>query len=408
MISVALATPFGARVVGFPTGLTGTVRVRILDNIGGTSYGPTTAGITENPAGSGSYSVALTSSAVAGEYAVLFDQGGTLTPSTTADSELIVASSLAGDVIAPGAAFETTVGNMPSGLVGTIGVRILNNVTGATTLARTTAGIIEFPAGSGFYTATLTAPATDGYYSAFWDTGTVSPSTTAAESLNVGVVAVGGSLPSGIDLCTLADVRAFMKWKSSYTAEDALAQTAITGASQAIMDAVEREFAPATLSELRTLQLHPARRINGSVLLDLCPYDLRTVSLFRLDPEASSPTTLIAGTGGYTLTPVDTPQGVYTGVRLSNQVAYSSTMWQEYGFAQVEITGAWGFANVPTPVRDACVETVAARLRRDASAFNIEDQEDPRLVAPNPAMVFSIPPGAWKKLMPYRRSSGVF
>ena len=407
MISAAQATPFGARVVGFPTGLVGTVGVRILDNVGGTTLARATAGITESPAGSGSYIVALTAPGTAGEYAVFWDTGA-VGPSTTASSPLFVAASVLAlaETISPSLAFETTVENMPTGLTGTIGVRVLNNVTGATTLARTTAGIAEFPAGSGFYTATLAAPAAEGYYSAFWDTGSVSPTTTAAEDLNVFTVVVGGSLPSGFDLCTLANVREHMGLPASDTSFDTKIQTAITGASQAIMDAVEREFAPATLSEARTISLDPTRRINGSVLLDLCPYDLRSVSSFKLNPE-DSPTTLADETD-YMLWPVDTPQGVYTSVRLSNAQAYSSTLYSRYGFAQVEITGAWGFASVPTPVRDACVLTVASAMRRDVPAFQIDEIEDPRGIPPDPAFVYSIPGAAWKKLMPYKRSSGVF
>jgi hypothetical protein len=70
---------------------------------------------------------------------------------------------------APGASFEATLTGAPTGLAGTLGVRILDNA-GGTTTARATAGIAEFPAGSGFYTVTLTAPTTAGQYSVFWDT----------------------------------------------------------------------------------------------------------------------------------------------------------------------------------------------------------------------------------------------
>jgi hypothetical protein len=58
-----------------------------------------------------------------------------------------------------------------SGLTGTLGVRITDNV-GATTTARVTAGIAEYPAGSGIYEVTLTAPDDRGQYSLVWDDGT--------------------------------------------------------------------------------------------------------------------------------------------------------------------------------------------------------------------------------------------
>src|SRR4051794_23381022 len=114
---------------------------------------------------------------------------------------------------APGVTFETTLSGAPTGLVGTLGIRILDNA-GGTALARTTAGIAEFPAGSGFYAVTLTAPSTAGQYTVMWDTGSVSPSTTFTDDLIVTSSAAGTSTPSGIDLCTLADVRALMQKKA--------------------------------------------------------------------------------------------------------------------------------------------------------------------------------------------------
>jgi hypothetical protein len=85
---------------------------------------------------------------------------------------------------APSGTFEARADNFPTGLTGTLGVRILDDA-GATTTSRVTAGITENPTGSGSYIVTLTAPAIGGSYSVFWDTGTVSPSTTASEQLSV-------------------------------------------------------------------------------------------------------------------------------------------------------------------------------------------------------------------------------
>jgi hypothetical protein len=72
--------------------------------------------------------------------------------------------------VAPSTAFEATAQNFPTGIAGTIGVRVVDNA-GATVTARTTAGIVEHPAGSGIYGATLTSPAVAGQYSVVWDTG---------------------------------------------------------------------------------------------------------------------------------------------------------------------------------------------------------------------------------------------
>jgi hypothetical protein len=72
---------------------------------------------------------------------------------------------------APAATFETVADGFATALTGTIGVRVTDN-EGATTIARVTAGVAEYPAGSGIYTKTLTAPSIAGQYTIVWDDGT--------------------------------------------------------------------------------------------------------------------------------------------------------------------------------------------------------------------------------------------
>lgn len=87
----------------------------------------------------------------------------------------------------PSTTFQAVVNGVPTGLTGTLGVRLLNlGVTPpSTTIARQTSGITENPSGSGVYVVSLTAPATIGEYLVVWDTGTTTPSTTASEELFV-------------------------------------------------------------------------------------------------------------------------------------------------------------------------------------------------------------------------------
>jgi hypothetical protein len=74
-----------------------------------------------------------------------------------------------------------------SGLVGTLGVRIIDPV-GAVVKTRTTSGIVEAVASSGFYVATINlttlpgAPA-PGHYYVFWDDGATTPGHVAEEDL---------------------------------------------------------------------------------------------------------------------------------------------------------------------------------------------------------------------------------
>lgn len=83
----------------------------------------------------------------------------------------------------PSTSFESTATGFTTGLTGTIGVRVTDGV-GGTTIARTTSGIVETPAGSGVYVATLTAPANVGQYQVTWDDAG-SPTTWAAEELTI-------------------------------------------------------------------------------------------------------------------------------------------------------------------------------------------------------------------------------
>lgn len=86
--------------------------------------------------------------------------------------------------IQKGASFEATAEGFASGLVGTLGVRILDNI-GGTIIPRQTSGIIELLAGSGTYAVTLTAPSLAGEYSIVWDDTLGGPQHSAAEDLSV-------------------------------------------------------------------------------------------------------------------------------------------------------------------------------------------------------------------------------
>lgn len=86
--------------------------------------------------------------------------------------------------VAPSTSFEAVADLGVTGLVGTCGVRVIDN-TGLTTVARVTAGIIEYPAGSGIYEMTLTSPAVAGQYTILWDDGVSTPGHVAVEDLVV-------------------------------------------------------------------------------------------------------------------------------------------------------------------------------------------------------------------------------
>lgn len=106
--------------------------------------------------------------------------------------------------VKPSVTMEATASGFNSGLVGTIGVRVTDG-QGGTTIARTTSGIVESPAGSGIYTATFTSPSVVGQFEVVWDDGG-SPATWAAEDLTVtasGSVPVTGSPGVGMTFTEL-------------------------------------------------------------------------------------------------------------------------------------------------------------------------------------------------------------
>lgn len=300
----------------------------------------------------------------------------------------------------PGAAFDASVQGFPSGLTGTVGVQILNADDGSVVTARTTAGIVESPAGSGIYGVRLVAPIVAGQYLVVWDTGTIGPSTTAEDELLVTSSQVASGLPGPGDLCALADVKAFLG--SSDTTFDTQIQALITPASLAIIREAEREFAPASAAVTRRYRWDA-----GTLLIDLAPYDLRTITSVTLSPEGGSPSVLADSTD-YQGSPVTQPHGTFTTLRMSNLllVRISTTLFR-FGYMLVDILGDWGFPTVPADIRQACVVTVASWLRRDIASFGQRDYPGPGgQIAPDAPSVYTLPPAALRMIRPYRRTAG--
>lgn len=200
------------------------------------------------------------------------------------------------------------------------------------------------------------------------------------------------------DLCTRSEVRAFLELPAADTGRDALVDSTITAVSAAITQYTQREFTP-TASATRRFEL-PV----GNLSLDLAPYDLRTVSTLKLNPEDASPETL-AATTDYQLEPVAAPNGVYTRVRFSALVSlFNSDSARYFGRAQVEISGAWGFAAVPNDVKQAAIVATASALRRDIPALDLGDVlMDPRELTPDRPTNYSLPAASIRMLAPYRR-----
>jgi hypothetical protein len=77
--------------------------------------------------------------------------------------------------VQPGASITASVENLPTGLVGVLGVRLIAVANGEEVIERQVDEISELPAGSGIYVTQLVAPTTAGDYLLVWDTGGKAP-----------------------------------------------------------------------------------------------------------------------------------------------------------------------------------------------------------------------------------------
>lgn len=308
----------------------------------------------------------------------------------------------------PGATFETSAAGFATGLTGTVGVRI-NDGAGATTTARTTAAVSEFPASSGIYIATLTAPTTAGQYQVVWDSGGGSPSY-AVEDLVVTSTGAQVATPSGTDLVTLADVRRELEMPVADTSRDDLTQTIITQVSRAIATYCQREFrTSASGSTARRFRIPAA-----SYLVDLNPYDLNSAAGLTvvLNPDDSGGGTTLTANTDYRLNPLN-PDHTYTSLTISRDVSQLHTGQdaRKYGYTIAAITSAaWGFASVPDDVKRAAIIAVAANMDRRLDAFSgVQDLVEPDLgIQPLRAASFALPTASMALLAPYRRTVGAF
>jgi hypothetical protein len=206
------------------------------------------------------------------------------------------------------------------------------------------------------------------------------------------------------DLCTVQNVKDAFEPTVAGTSRDARIQTLITSASLAIMKELERELTPHTADATRRFRVD-VDDADGGTIVDLNPYDLRTVTSVTLHPEATSPTPLSQYTG-YTLEPVGAPQGSYLKLRLSTQLILVSDFMVRFGYALIDVRGAWGLwdtAQVDPDVVDACVLTVRAWMRQNPAAYQMPGSEPAAPVQASVPQTFEIPGAAMKKLNKYRR-----
>lgn len=277
----------------------------------------------------------------------------------------------------PSSPFNTALVGAPTGLVGTVGVQIVDEDDGSVVLARTTAGIIEIGV-SGIYTATLTAPAAGGSYLVVWDTGVASPSTTAVDNLTVNALGSPPVNPTPTpDLISLEDFRAFLGIDPTDTRDDDKYSILIGAASDAIRAYTQRDFGLPVVTEERVFDY------DGSGFLDID--DAASISEVKLTYPASLGTADITlGVDDWTPRPArrdDAP--IYTYIAMPafvGNIPGSPEMgfkWNADVYARergiwalppnVKVTATWGWATIPNDVQMAVVWVVQAWSTRPTS-----------------------------------------
>ena len=266
---------------------------------------------------------------------------------------------------APAQSFEATLVGAPTGLVGSLGVRILDGV-GGVTLARTTAGIVEALAGSGTYVATLTAPTTAGQYVVLFDTGVVSPSTTAAEELVVtssapGFVPATGWAPN---YASLVDLKAAVGIDD--TDDDTELGYALAAASRAVDNHTGRQFGLIAAPAVRYYSaFYDIERRRWVVRID----DLMSTTglVVRTDDGSEAFTTTLAADTDYRLAPYNAAGDgrPWTSLVAANGGALSRNP------RTVEVTARWGWSSVPAEVVQATLLQAGRLFKRKDAPFGI-------------------------------------
>jgi hypothetical protein len=132
----------------------------------------------------------------------------------------------------------------------------------------------------------------------------------------------------------------------------------INEVSRLVMQTTGREYAPPAASSARI-----ARIKNGSSVVDLYPYEARSVTSVTI--AAGTDDEYVVPTTDWQLAPVVAPDGVYDRIQLAQGVTVSS----QFHEVPVTVVGTWGWPAVPNDVKGWVLEMVEDRWKQDVAFY---------------------------------------
>lgn len=174
-----------------------------------------------------------------------------------------------------------------------------------------------------------------------------------------------------VDLCTIADVRAYRQKPAADTDQDAVVQQLITAASRAINTYLGIDITPTSAGTAVTSHVFVYRG-GGRLSLAGGRKVAQSVTSVVMDTDTASPSTL--ATSEYSLRPKPARDGVYRWIRLPYQ---GSQLYgpehpggRDAAEREVTVTGLFGYPSVPEDIRHWCVITVCEWLDQNVQSFS--------------------------------------
>jgi len=204
------------------------------------------------------------------------------------------------------------------------------------------------------------------------------------------------------DLTTLSYVKTLMEISNDTSRDSQISQN-ITAASAKITNWCNRQFYAPGGTQTYTFECGPGSR-GDDYIVDLAPYDLQSASSVVLWPDDSSPVTLNASNNDYVLEPVTKPEGVYKRLRITYLRWLMNSFAFNFGYAQIQVTGTWGFPTIPVDVGEACARTVATWMNSAVASFGSGGVAEHGGLPLPPSGGYGIPPDQLEAIRQYRRS----